>query len=60
MMSQETGVHDTMHDLIVDAIGATIVALMGYAHSRSGRFSFLIDAVRAFTRRNPRWFGNKP
>jgi hypothetical protein len=59
MMSRETGIHDTMHDLIVDTIGAIIVGLMGYAYSRSGRFSFLIDAVRAFMRKNPRWFGGQ-
>jgi hypothetical protein len=59
MMSNETGVADTMHDLIVNSIGAVIVGLMGYAYSRSGRFSFLIDAVRAFMRKNPRWFGGK-
>ena len=59
MMSRETGIHDTMHDLIVDAVGAIIVGLMGYAYARSGRFSFLIDAVRAFMQKNPRWFGGK-
>ncbi len=59
MMSNETGVADTMHDLIVNVIGAVTVGLMGYAYSRSGRFSFLIDAVRAFMRKNPRWFGGK-
>jgi hypothetical protein len=57
MMSQETGVHDTMHDLIVDALGALIVGSMGYAYARHGRFSFLIDAVRGFMHRNPHLFG---
>ncbi len=59
MICRETGIHDTIHDLIVNTIGAIIVGLMGYAYSRSGRFSFLIDAVRAFMRKNPRWFGGK-
>lgn len=57
MMSNETGIHDTMHDLIAAFISAFIVGGMGYAYARSGRFSFLIDAVRRFTNRNPRLFG---
>jgi hypothetical protein len=56
MQSNETGVVDTMHDLIVDTLGAVIVGLMGLAHAKSGRYSFLVDAVRRFTRRNPRLF----
>lgn len=56
MMSHETGVADTMHDLIVDTIGAIIVASMGYAYSRTGRYSFIVDAVRSFIEKNPRLF----
>lgn len=59
MMSMETGVSDTMHDLIVDTAGAIIVGLMGYAYSKSGRYSFLVDAVRGFIRRNPQLFQTK-
>lgn len=54
MQSTETGVRDTMVDLIVDAIGAVIVALMGYAYLKKGRYSFIADGVRAFVRKNPR------
>jgi hypothetical protein len=56
MMSHETGVADTMHDLIVDLIGALLVGVIGYAYTRRGRFSFVIDAVRRFMHRNPRLF----
>jgi hypothetical protein len=56
MMSNETGVADTMHDLIVDTLGAIVVGLMGWAYSRTGRYSFLVDAVRGFMQRNPRLF----
>jgi hypothetical protein len=56
MQSNETGVRDTMHDLIVDTIGAIIVAAMGYAYTKTGRYSFIADAVQAFVRRNPRFF----
>jgi hypothetical protein len=54
MQSTETGVRDTMVDLIVDTIGAVIVALMGYAYLKKGRYSFVADGVRAFIRKNPR------
>lgn len=56
MQSNETGVVDTMQDLIVDTAGAVVVALMGLAYAKSGKYSFLVDAVRRFTRRNPRLF----
>lgn len=59
MMSHETGVADTMQDLIVDTVGATTVALMGYAYSKSGRYSFVVDAVRKFVQKNPRMFRGK-
>lgn len=57
MMSSETGVADTMHDLIVDTLGAITVAFMGLAYARTGTYSFLVDAVRGFVRKNPRLFG---
>jgi hypothetical protein len=56
MQSQETGVVDTMHDLIVDALGAVIVAIMAWIYSKTGRYSFIADGVRAFILRNPRLF----
>ena len=56
MQSNETGVVDTMQDLIVDTIGAVIVAFMGWAYLKSGRYSFVADGIRSFIRRNPRLF----
>lgn len=56
MQSLETGAVDTMQDLIVDTIGAVIVALMAYAYYRTGRYSFVIDGVRGFLRKNPGLF----
>jgi hypothetical protein len=56
MMSNETGVGDTMHDLIVNLVGAVLVAAMGWAYFRTGRYSFLADAVGTFMRKNPRLF----
>jgi hypothetical protein len=59
MMTNETGVADTMYDLIVNLIGAVTVGLMGWAYSRSGRFSYIVDAVRKFMRNNLQLFGGK-
>jgi hypothetical protein len=59
MQTGETGVHDTMNDLIVDTAGAVLVAAMGWAYMKSGRYSFIADAVRGFVRRNPRLFGQR-
>ncbi len=56
MQSVDTGVADTMWDLIVDTIGAVIVALMGYAYLKTGKYSFLADAIHGFIRKNPRLF----
>ena len=57
MQSTETGVRDTMVDLIVDAAGAVVVAVMGYAYLTTGRYSFIADWVHAFVRKNPRLLG---
>jgi len=61
MQSTGTGVVDTMKDLIVDCIGAALVALMGYVYLKTGRYSFIADGVRAFLRKNPELLGrDKP
>ena len=57
MQSNETGVRDTMYDLIVDTIGAVVVGLMGWAYYKTGRYSFLADGIRKFIDKNPRLFG---
>ena len=56
MQTTETGVRDTMVDLIVDTVGAMVVGLMGLAYLKSGRYSFVADAVRGFIDHNPRLF----
>lgn len=56
MQSNETGVVDTMQDLIVDTLGAVIVALMGWAYLRTGRYSFIAEGIRGFLKRNPQLF----
>jgi len=59
MMSQETGVNDTMQDLIIDFIGAVMVGLMGWAYTKTGRFSFVVDGLKKFLQKNPRLFRKK-
>jgi hypothetical protein len=60
MQSNETGVVDTMKDLIVDTIGAVVVAVMAYVYLKTGRYSFIADGVRGFLRKNPRLTGKQP
>jgi hypothetical protein len=55
-----TGTSDTMVDMIVNMIGAAVVALIGYFCVRSGRDSFIVEGVRKFVRRNPKLFARRP
>jgi hypothetical protein len=56
MQSNESGGADTMHDLIVNTMGAAVVAVIGWAYYETGKSSFVIEGVRTFLRRNPRLF----
>ena len=60
MQRGETGVADTMNDLIVSLLGAVVTALMGWAYSRTGRFAFIDDGIRRFMRTNRRLFRAAP
>ncbi len=60
MQVVETGVDDTMIDMIVNLIGAAVIALLGYVFCRTGRQSFIVDGVCKFVRRNPRLFNRGP
>jgi len=59
MQSRETGVVDTMQDLIVDTLGAIVVAASGWAHIRTGRYSIIRELLAKFVRFNPRLFRPK-
>lgn len=56
MQVRATGPDDTMIDMIVNMIGAAVVAILGYLSCRSGRDSLIVDGVTKFIRRNPRLF----
>ena len=60
MQSRETGVVDTMQDLIVDTLGAIVVAVLGWLHVRTGRYSIIAGGLARFIRFNPRLFRQKP
>ncbi len=57
MNMQKSGLVDTMWDLIVDSIGAAIIALLGWAYLRAaGSDSFLERWIERFIQANPRLF----
>lgn len=54
MQSIQTGLSDTMLDLIVDTFGAIVVAYMGYRYLTAGRYEFIIGrGTRALLHYNP-------
>ena len=57
MNMQKSGLMDTMWDLIVDSIGAAVIALFGWAYLRTaGSDSFLERWIVGFVDANPRLF----
>ena len=54
---QKSGLRDTMWDLIVDAVGALSISLLGYSYLRTvGTGSFVERWVQSFIRSNPQLF----
>ena len=57
---QKSGLHDTMSDLIVDSIGALVIAVMGYGFLKTHETdSFLERWIDHFVEDNPRMFKKK-
>lgn len=58
MLGDVSGLTDTMWDLIVDTVGATVIAILGYGYLKvaAGK-SFLEQWIAAFITNNPRLFG---
>lgn len=57
MNMQKSGLVDTMWDLIVDAIGALVIAVLGWSWLRTaGTASFLERWIESFVSSNPRFF----
>ncbi|WP_417849760.1 hypothetical protein [Thalassoglobus sp.] len=56
MWGDPSGLTDTMIDLIVDAIGALIVSVVGYIYMVRGYESVIDRGIQRFIARNPRLF----
>ncbi len=57
MNMQKSGLVDTMWDLIVDSIGAFVIAMLGYSYLKTaGNNSFLEKWIQHFVETNPRLF----
>lgn len=57
MLDDPSGLTDTMCDLIVDALGALVISVLGYGYIRTaGSESFLERWIDTFIRNNPRFF----
>lgn len=60
MFGDHSGLTDTMYDLIVDAIGAMIISILGYGYLKKAQArSFLERWIFAFIAKNPRLFVRK-
>ena len=57
MNMQKSGLVDTMWDLIVDALGAMVIAVLGYVYMRAGTESFIEKWIDKFIAANPKLFG---
>jgi hypothetical protein len=53
-----SGLTDTIHDLIVDTVGAAIVSLAGWRYLARARASRVDNWARRFIERNPQIFGD--
>lgn len=60
MLGDPSGLVDTMIDLLVDAVGALVIAVYGYRHLKGAHHeSFLERWIGAFVRRNPHLFRSR-
>lgn len=60
MLGDPSGLTDTMWDLIVDALGALVITVLGYGYLKSGmKKSFLERWIGKFIDKNPRLFGKR-
>lgn len=58
MLGDTSGLTDTMWDLIVDTVGAAVIAVLGFGYLRTqGSRSFLEEWIRRFVEGNPSLFG---
>ena len=53
-----SGLSDTIHDLIVDTLGAAAVSIAGWRYLARARTSYVDNWARRFIQRNPQLFGD--
>lgn len=56
MLGDDSGLTDTMWDLIVDTVGAAIISIMGWWYMSRGSSAFFDRWIAKFIARNPRLF----
>lgn len=56
MLGDDSGLTDTMFDLMVDTLGALIISLLGWWYTARGESYFIDKWIRKFIARNPRLF----
>ena len=57
MLNDPSGLTDTMWDLIVDAVGALVMSILGYGYIKASRnSSFLLRYIHSFISLNPQFF----
>lgn len=56
MLGDASGLTDTMFDLIVDALGALVIAVIGYAYMKQDTHSFIEKWIQKFIDANPHLF----
>lgn len=56
MLGDDSGLTDTMFDLIVDCIGALIISILGWSYMIRHEVSFIEKWIRKFIKRNPHLF----
>lgn len=56
MLGDSSGLTDTMWDMIVNAIGACLISIMGWRYLKGNQTLFVRDWIRTFIQKNPSWF----
>ncbi|MGI1679812.1 MAG: hypothetical protein K6L75_13810 [Cellvibrionaceae bacterium] len=58
MLGDESGLTDTMYDLMVDTVGALVISILGWSYMIRQEVSFIEKWIRKFIQRNPHLFKN--
>lgn len=59
MRGDPAGLVDTMWDLIVDALGALVLSVVGYGYMKRGQKSVVGEGIQRFIEANPRLFSRR-